>query len=141
MPQQLPQPPPTRPPPLVINNLEAENRRLQLLLAGHAATAADTAAAERVFVPGYAAPITMHEHQLQALHCQVPVVRLLVQQHLDAAVRDAQHWAYIAHMAETTYAAETAKATAGTVPQGRGTHAHSHEHTLPRATTLSTLSL
>jgi hypothetical protein len=43
---------------------------------------------------------------------------LRLQQHLrvDAAVRDAQHWAYIAHMAETTYAAETDKATAGTVP-------------------------
>jgi hypothetical protein len=71
-------------------NLEAdsENRRLQLLLAGHVATEADTAAADRVFVPGYAAPITMQEpeYQLQALHCQV--VRL--QQHLDAAVRDAQ---------------------------------------------------
>ena len=42
-----------------------------------------------------------------------------LQQHLNAAVSDAQHWAYIAHMAETTNAAETAKATAGTGPSRR----------------------
>ena len=106
------------------DNLEAENRRLQLLLAEHAATAADTAAADRVFVPGYAAPITMQEYQLQALHCQV----VQLQQHLDAAVRDAQHWAYIAHMAETNYAAETAKAIAGTVPTRE-----EHTRSQPRA--------
>ena len=63
-------------------------------------------------LPGNSAPITTQEYQLQALHSQV----VQLQQHLDAAVRDAQHWAYIAHMAETTNAAETAKATAGTVP-------------------------
>ena len=106
------------------DNLEAENRRLQLLLAGHVATAADTAAADRVFVPGYAAPITMQEYQLQALHCQV----VQLQQHLDAAVRDAQHWAYIAHMAETTYAAESVKAIAGTVPTRE-----EHRRSQPRA--------
>jgi hypothetical protein len=62
-----------------------------------------------------------------------------LQQHLNAAVSDAQQWAYIAHMAETTNAAETAKATAGTVPTiaqrtlkgprgvQRGTHVHSQE--------------
>ena len=66
----------------------------------------------------------MQEYQLQALHCHV--VRL--QQHLDAAVRDAQHWAYIAHMAETNYAAETAKAIAGTVPTRE-----EHTRSQPRA--------
>ena len=105
-------------------SLEVENRRLKLLLAEHAAIAAATAAADRVFVPGYIAPITRQEYQLQALHSQV----VQLQQHLDAAVRDAQHWAYIAHMAETTYAAETAKATAGTVPSRE-----EHTRSQPRA--------
>ena len=47
-----------------------------------------------------------------------------------------QHWAYIAHSAETTYAAETAnlKATAGTVPS-REEHTRSqpraHNHAQP----------
>ena len=111
-------------------SLEFENRRLKLLLAEHAAAAAATAAADRVFVPGHIAPITTQEYQLQALHSQV----VQLQQHLDAAVRDAQHWAYIAHMAETTYAAETAKATAGTVPS-REEHTRSqpraHNHAQP----------
>jgi hypothetical protein len=83
-----------------------------LLIAEQAATAAATAAADRAFIPGNIAPITSQEYQLQALHWQVVQLR----QHLCAAASDAQHWAYRAHMAETTTAAETAKATAGTVP-------------------------
>ncbi len=48
--------------------------------------------------------------------------------HLRLTVRDAQHWAYMAHMAETTYAAETDKATTGTAPSRE-----EHTRSQPRA--------
>ena len=74
-------------------NLRWDINRLQLLLlAEQAATAAATAAADRVFTPaaaaGHIAPITSHghEYQLQALRCEV----VQLQQRLKAAVSDAQ---------------------------------------------------
>jgi hypothetical protein len=69
---------------------------------------------------------------------------LRLQQHLDAAVRDAQHWAHMAHMAEATYAAETDKATTGTAPVSREEHTRSQPRAHIahcRATTLTKLSL